>query len=164
MSDYYPRSLRILARSFPITQTTRGELELFGRDSSPLSDVDSLMAWSPPPQRSPSPVFDLPTPPPPPPTPATPPPEPDPISPAAKHALTVRAIKKLARKGGIMRMESGAHMTVRQALVAFVNQILRDTLVIVDSHKGEVVTAMDIVVALKRQGRTSYGFDKYVAK
>ena len=46
----------------------------------------------------------------------------------------------------------------RGVLKAFLDNVIRDSVTYTEHARRKTVTAMDVVYALKRQGRTLYGF------
>ncbi|XP_045466690.1 histone H4-like [Harmonia axyridis] len=59
------------------------------------------------------------------------------------QGITKPAIRRLARRGGVKRISEN---------------VIRDAVTYTEHAKRKTVTAMDVVYALKRQGRTLYGF------
>ena len=49
----------------------------------------------------------------------------------------------------------------RGVLKVFLENVIRDAVTYTEHAKRKTVTAMDVVYALKRQGRTLYGFGGY---
>ena len=47
---------------------------------------------------------------------------------------------------------------IRAVLRVFLENVMRDAVTYTEHAKRKTVTAMDVVYALKRQGRTLYGF------
>ena len=72
--------------------------------------------------------------------------------------ITKPAIRRLARRGGVKRISSTIYKEVRNVLQAFLGAVVRDAITYTEHAKRRTVTAMDVVYALKRQGRTLYGF------
>uniref|UniRef100_A0A4W6FUE8 Histone H4 n=1 Tax=Lates calcarifer TaxID=8187 RepID=A0A4W6FUE8_LATCA len=62
------------------------------------------------------------------------------------QGITKPAIRRLARRGGVKRIS------------VFLENVIRDAVTYTEHAKRKTVTAMDVVYALKRQGRTLYGF------
>ncbi|KAK7025815.1 histone-fold-containing protein [Favolaschia claudopus] len=60
------------------------------------------------------------------------------------QSITKPDIRRLARRGGVKRM--------------FLENVIRDSVMYTDHAKRKTVTALDVVYALKRSGRTLYGF------
>merc|ERR1711862_1092603 len=62
------------------------------------------------------------------------------------------------------RMGGLIHEETRGVLKTFLENTLRDTITYTEHARRKTVTALDVVYALKRQGRTIYGFGskKYV--
>ena len=91
------------------------------------------------------------------------------------QGITKPAIRRLARRGGVKRI-SGEYGVVilaavntvvssgliyeetRGVLKVFLENVIRDAVTYTEHAKRKTVTAMDVVYALKRQGRTLYGF------
>jgi histone H4 len=74
--------------------------------------------------------------------------------------ITKPAIRRLARRGGVKRISGLIYDEIRLVLKDFLTNVLRDTITYTEHAKRTTVTAMDVIYALKRQGRTMYGFDK----
>ena len=77
------------------------------------------------------------------------------------HSLTGinrNAIRRLARRGGVKRISGLIYEEVRGVLKDFLENTIRDAVTYTDHARRKTVTAMDVVYALKRQGRTIYGF------
>ena len=72
--------------------------------------------------------------------------------------ITKPAIRRLARRGGVKRISSFVYDDTRQVLKGFLEGIVRDAVTYTEHARRKTVTAMDVVYALKRQGRTIYGF------
>ena len=74
------------------------------------------------------------------------------------EGVTKPAIRRLARRGGVKRISSNIYGYTRDVLFIFLSQVVRDAITYTEHAKRKTVTAMDVVYALKRQGRTLYGF------
>ena len=72
--------------------------------------------------------------------------------------ITKPAIRRLARRGGVKRISSYIYEETRAVLRSFLENVVRDSVVYTEHAKRRTVTALDVVYALKRQGRTLYGF------
>jgi histone H4 len=68
------------------------------------------------------------------------------------------AIRRLARRGGVKRISGLIYEEARGVLKVFLENTLRDAVTYCEHARRKTVTAMDIVHALKRQGRTLYGY------
>ena len=66
------------------------------------------------------------------------------------------AIRRLARRGGVKRISGLIYEETRGVLKVFVENVIRDAVTYTEHAKRKTVTAMDVVYALKRQGRTLY--------
>ena len=74
------------------------------------------------------------------------------------HAITKSDIRRLARRGGVKRLQEMMYEEVRGLLKVFLNNVISDTVTYTEHSRRKTVTAMDVVHALKRQDRTLYGF------
>ena len=72
--------------------------------------------------------------------------------------VTKPAIRRLARRGGVKRISSLIYDETRLVLRSFLINVIRDSVAYSEHAKRKTVTALDVVYALKRQGRTLYGF------
>ena len=77
---------------------------------------------------------------------------------ASIEGITKPAIRRLARRGGVKRISSLIYEESRNVLRAFLENVIRDSVTYTEHAKRKTVTALDVVYALKRQGRTLYGF------
>merc|ERR1712110_919176 len=74
------------------------------------------------------------------------------------QGITKPAIRRLARRGGVKRISGLIYEETRGVLKTFLENVLRDSITYTEHARRKTVTALDIVYALKRQGRTIYGF------
>ena len=74
------------------------------------------------------------------------------------EGVTKPAIRRLARRGGVKRISFNIYKEIRDVLQGFLNNVVRDAVTYTEHAKRKTVTAMDVVYALKIQGRTLYGF------
>ncbi|GKT24809.1 Histone H4 like protein [Aduncisulcus paluster] len=68
------------------------------------------------------------------------------------------AIRRLARRGGVKRISASIYDETRRVLKGFLENVIRDAITYSEHANRKTVTALDVVYALKRQGRTLYGF------
>ncbi|VVC41935.1 Histone-fold,Histone H4, conserved site,Histone H4 [Cinara cedri] len=68
------------------------------------------------------------------------------------QGITKPAIRRVKRISGLIYEET------RGVLKVFLENVIRDAVTYTEHAKRKTVTAMDVVYALKRQGRTLYGF------
>ncbi|XP_020611925.1 histone H4-like [Orbicella faveolata] len=61
-------------------------------------------------------------------------------------------------QGGVKRISGLIYEETRGVLKVFLENVIRDAVTYTEHAKRKTVTAMDVVYALKRQGRTLYGF------
>ena len=74
------------------------------------------------------------------------------------QGITKPAIRRLARRGGVKRISGLIYEETRSVLKVFLENVIRDAVTYTEHGRRKTVTAMDVVYALKRQGRTLYGF------
>ncbi|CAN0230638.1 unnamed protein product, partial [Ascophyllum nodosum] len=74
------------------------------------------------------------------------------------QGITKPAIRRLARRGGVKRISGLIYEETRGVLKVFLENVIRDSVTYTEHARRKTVTAMDVVYALKRQGRTLYGF------
>ena len=72
------------------------------------------------------------------------------------QGITRNDIKRLARRGGVKRLNADIYDETRDAMKLFLTSVLADTMRITDSAKRKTISAADVVYALKRQGTTLY--------
>ena len=72
--------------------------------------------------------------------------------------ITKPAIRRLARRGGVKRISGLMYDESRTVLKSFLNNVVRDSVTYCEHARRKTVTALDVVYALKRQGKTLYGF------
>ena len=74
------------------------------------------------------------------------------------QGITKPAIRRLARRGGVKRISGTIYEETRAVLKAFLEHLIKDTVTYTEHGKRKTVTALDVVFALKKAGRTLYGF------
>jgi histone H4 len=74
------------------------------------------------------------------------------------QGITKPAIRRLARRGGVKRISAMIYEETRGVLKTFLEGVIRDAVTYTEHAKRKTVTSLDVVYALKRQGRTLYGF------
>ena len=74
------------------------------------------------------------------------------------QGITKPAIRRLARRGGVKRISGLMYEETRGVLKGFLENVLRDSITYTEHARRKTVTALDIIEALKLQGRTIYGF------
>mmetsp|Transcript_1324 Transcript_1324/g.1979 ORF Transcript_1324/g.1979 Transcript_1324/m.1979 type:complete len:103 (+) Transcript_1324:64-372(+) len=72
--------------------------------------------------------------------------------------ITKPAIRRLARRGGVKRISGLIYDETRVVLKSFLEQVVRDAVTYTEHARRKTVTSMDVVYALRRSGRTLYGF------
>lgn len=76
----------------------------------------------------------------------------------ADGTVTNGAIRRLARRGGVKRISLATHGEVRTYIDEFLERVVRDSLTYAEHSKRLTITAMDVVYALKKNGRVLYGY------
>jgi len=74
------------------------------------------------------------------------------------QGVTKAVIRSLARRGGVKRISGLIYEETRGVLKVFLENVIRDSVTYTEHARRKTVTAMDVVYALKRQGKTLYGF------
>ncbi|CAM6004541.1 unnamed protein product [Sphagnum balticum] len=72
--------------------------------------------------------------------------------------ITNGAIRRLARRGGVKRIAFETHHQVKEYIDYFLERVVRDSLVYCEHGKRLTITALDVVYALKKNGRVLYGY------
>jgi histone H4 len=76
----------------------------------------------------------------------------------ADGRITNGSLRRLARRGGVRRISLATHDHVRDYVDAFLERVVRDSLTFTEHGKRKTITAMDVVYALKKNGRALYGY------
>ena len=74
------------------------------------------------------------------------------------QSITKPATWRLARSGGVKRTSGLIYEETRGVLKVFLENVIRNLVTYTEHARRKIVTAMDVVYALKRQGKTLYGF------
>ena len=74
------------------------------------------------------------------------------------HGITKPSIRRLARRAGVKRIAGLIYEETRGVLKQFLENLIRETVTYTEHARRKTVTALDVVHALKRQGKTLYGF------
>jgi histone H4 len=73
--------------------------------------------------------------------------------------ITKPAIRRLARRGGVKRISGLVYAETRNVLKCFLENLIHDTVTYTEHARRKTVLAKDVLYAVKRQGKTLYGFD-----
>lgn len=73
--------------------------------------------------------------------------------------ITKPAIRRLARRGGVKRISADIYNETRGIIKGFLEIVIRDAVTYTEHARRKTVSAMDIIYALKRQGKSLYGYD-----
>ena len=74
------------------------------------------------------------------------------------NGVTKPAIRRLARRGGVKRISGLIYEETRTVLKGFLEATVKDGVTYTEHSRRKTCTALDVVYALKRQGKTIYGF------
>lgn len=74
------------------------------------------------------------------------------------QGMTKPAIRRLERRGDVKRISGLIYEGTRGVVRVFPENVIRDASEYTAHAHRKTLTAMDVVYALKRQGRTLYGF------
>lgn len=77
---------------------------------------------------------------------------------AERANITRGGIRRLARRGGVKRVSDEIYDEVRDFVDYFLGIVVKDATVYCENAKRRTISAMDIVYALKKSGRTLYGY------
>ncbi|KAF7339031.1 Histone H4-like protein [Mycena venus] len=72
--------------------------------------------------------------------------------------ITKPALRRLGRRGGVMRVSRTMYDDMRGALKIFLEKVIRDAALYTEHGYRTTVTPLDVMYALKRNGMTLYGF------
>jgi histone H4 len=72
--------------------------------------------------------------------------------------ITNGAIRRLARRGGVKRISYTTHHEVRNYIDELLEKLVRDSLTYAEHSRRLTISAMDVVYALKKNGRVLYGY------
>ena len=74
------------------------------------------------------------------------------------RAISKGAIRRLARRAGVRRIGSNVYSDIRNATEDFVTRVVNDSIVYAEHANRKTITALDVLHALRRRGRTLYGY------
>jgi histone H4 len=72
--------------------------------------------------------------------------------------VTKPAIRRIARRSGVKRISNTVYDETRGMLKEFLRSVIKDAVTYTDHARRKTCTTMDVVYALKRQGKALYGF------
>jgi histone H4 len=76
----------------------------------------------------------------------------------SQFQVTKGALRRLARRGGVKRISDNSYGPVREFMDKMLVKVTTDSIVYAETAKRRTVTAMDVVYALKKNGKTLYGY------
>jgi histone H4 len=72
--------------------------------------------------------------------------------------VTNGSIRRLARRGGVKRISKDVYDNVRSVIRGFSDGVIRDATAYTEHSKRKTVSVGDIVAALRKRGRSIYGY------
>ena len=63
-------------------------------------------------------------------------------------------IRRLARRGGVLRVSHLMYDLIREVMEAYLRQMLTDSILIMEHRRRRIIRLEDVRYALKRNGRT----------
>ena len=72
--------------------------------------------------------------------------------------ITKPAIRRLARRGGVKRISSQVYDETRSILQLYLEDVVRDAATYSEHSRRKTITALDVVYALKKKGKTLFGY------
>lgn len=74
------------------------------------------------------------------------------------YQVTKGALRRLARRGGVKRIADNSYNPAREFIDSMLVKVTRDSIVYAEAARRKTITAMDVVYALKKNGKTLYGY------
>lgn len=74
----------------------------------------------------------------------------------SRDGISKASIRRLARRGGVKRLSGLIYEETRTTLRMFLENVLRDTITYTQYAQRKTVSTMDVIYALKKQGKTLY--------
>ncbi|OWZ17328.1 Histone H4 [Phytophthora megakarya] len=78
----------------------------------------------------------------------------------AVSGVSKAPIRRQAMRAGVMQMAGLLYGEIRVVVEVFVPNLVRDAIVYSEHANRKTITAMDVIFALKYQGRSFYGFER----
>ena len=75
-----------------------------------------------------------------------------------KIGISNRAIRRLARRGGVKRISELIYEETKLILKSYLEKVLKDAIIYTEHAKRKTVTSLDVIYALKKQGKSLYGY------
>jgi histone H4 len=72
--------------------------------------------------------------------------------------ITKPALLRLARRGGVKRISGVVYEESRGLIKMWLEKVIRDSAIYSEHAKRKTIIATDVVLALRKQGTTLYGF------
>ena len=74
------------------------------------------------------------------------------------QGITKPAIRRLARRGGVVRISGLMYDEIRGVLKNFLQKVIGAALIYMEHAHRKTLSTMDVVSALKKDGKHIYGF------
>ena len=75
-----------------------------------------------------------------------------------KIGISNWAIRRLARRGGVKRISELIYEETKSILKSYLEKVLKDAIIYTEHAKRKTVTSLDVIYALKKQGKSLYGY------
>ena len=75
-------------------------------------------------------------------------------------SISKLSIKKLARRAGCVRLAGEIYEETREVMKVFLRTIVNDAITLTLYGDRRTVTPVEIMIALKKNGKILYGFDE----
>jgi len=72
--------------------------------------------------------------------------------------ITKPSLRRLARRGGVKRISSNCYGQIKTLILIQLEKMVKDALTYSEHAHRKTITVLDVVYALKRNGRQIYGF------
>ena len=70
--------------------------------------------------------------------------------------ISKKALRRLARRGGVKRMNSLVYDEMKGALKDFLHNVIKDSVTYAEHARRKTVKSIDVMYALKHSGKTLY--------
>jgi histone H4 len=77
---------------------------------------------------------------------------------ANSAAVSQGSIRRLARRAGVKRISTPVYADIRSVLHTFVETTVKHATALTEYRKAKTVAAADIISALRKQGKSLYGY------
>jgi len=74
------------------------------------------------------------------------------------QGITKPAIRRLCRRGGVKRINGLVYEETRGVLIVYLENVIRAAVTYTEHGRRKTVSVLDVIYALRQQGRTLYGY------